>query len=104
MSESLRPTLTYYPMRQVLSVKTPHMKMFTHELRGGLKLEYFQVGLGKETYTDREIERKAVGLSKLPIIFTSPCGSNRLRFVTEQKRAALLSACQRTQPQTVHHP
>lgn len=58
--------------------------MFTHGLQDGLKLEYFQVGLGKETYADRDVERKAVGLSKLPIIFTSPCGSNRLRFVTEQ--------------------
>lgn len=91
-------------MRQVLSVKTPHMKMFTHGLQDGLKLEYFQVGLGKETYADRDVERKAVGLSKLPIIFTSPCGSNRLRFVTEQKRAALLSACQRTRIRAVHHP
>ncbi|EES99733.1 Hypothetical protein GSB_7538 [Giardia duodenalis] len=96
MSESLRPVLTYYPMRQVLSVKTPHMKMFTHGLRDGLRLEYFQVGLGKETYADREQERKAVGLSKLPVIFTNPCGTNRLRFVTEQKRATVLAACQRT--------
>lgn len=80
-------------MRQVLSVKTPHMNMFTHGLRDGLKLEYFHVGLGKETYIDREKERKAVGLSKLPLIFTYPCGSNRLRYVTEQKRAAVLAAC-----------
>lgn len=96
MSESLRPLLTYYPMRQVLSVKTSHMNMFTHRLRDGLKLEYFHIGLGKETYTDQEKERRAVGLSKLPLVFSYPCGSNRLRHATEQKRAVVLAACQVT--------